>query len=120
MPRTQEAADVVLVLRSAQPAAGRLCIGCSEGPASPIFLLRRDLHLPDDREVEARCHIERLPLPRGRYYLWVGVFLAKGELLSWQPAARFDVAGPDLDLGPPGIGRLSPVHVAAEWDVGQP
>ena len=28
-----------------------------------------------------------LPLPRGRYYLWVGVFLARGELLGWQPAA---------------------------------
>jgi ABC-type polysaccharide/polyol phosphate transport system ATPase subunit len=117
--RTQQAADVTLVLRSAQPAAGRVCIGCSEGPAAPIFLLRHDVHLPDDAEVELRCRIERLPLPRGRYYLWVGVFLAKGELLGWQPAAYFDVAGPDLDVGPPGIGRLSPVHVAAHWDVGR-
>ena len=97
----------------------RLCIGCSEGPAAPIFLLRHDLHLPDDREVEVRCRIDRLPLPRGRYYLWVGVFLARGELLGWQPGAYFDVAGPDLDVGPPGIGRLSPVHVAASWEVGQ-
>jgi ABC-type polysaccharide/polyol phosphate transport system ATPase subunit len=117
--QTQQPADVELVLRSAQPAAGRLCIGCSEGPATPIFLLRHDLHLPDDREVEVRCRIDRLPLPRGRYYLWVGVFLAKGELLGWQPGAYFDVAGPDLDVGPAGIGRLSPVHVAASWEVGQ-
>ncbi len=117
--QTQQPADVELVLRSAQPAAGRLCIGCSEGPAAPIFLLRHDLHLPDDREVEVRCRIDRLPLPRGRYYLWVGVFLARGELLGWQPGAYFDVAGPDLDVGPPGIGRLSPVHVAASWEVGQ-
>ena len=108
----------MLVLRSAQPAAGRVCIGCSEGPAAPIFLLRHDVHLPDDGEVEVRCRIDHLPLPRGRYFLWVGVFLARGELLGWQPAASFDVAGPDLDVGPPGIGRLSPVHVAASWEVG--
>ena len=120
MLRSQQAADVMLVLRSAQPAAGRVCIGCSEGPAAPIFLLRHDLHLPDDGEVEVRCRIERLPLPRGRFFLWVGVFLARGELLSWQPAASFEVAGPDLDVGPPGIGRLSPVHVPAHWDVGAP
>ena len=55
----------MLVLRSAQPAAGRVCIGCSEGPAAPIFLLRHDVHLPDDGEVEVRCRIERLPLPAG-------------------------------------------------------
>jgi ABC-type polysaccharide/polyol phosphate transport system ATPase subunit len=118
MLRTQQPADVHLVLRSGQPAAGRVCIGCSEGPATPIFLLRHDVHLPDDDDVEVRCHIEQLPLPRGRYYLWVGVFLARGELLGWRPAAYFDVAGPDLDIGPPGIGRLSPVHVAARWEVG--
>jgi ABC-type polysaccharide/polyol phosphate transport system ATPase subunit len=117
--RTQQAAEVTLVVRSSQPAAGRVCIGCSEGPAAPIFLLRHDVHLPDDREVEVRCRIERLPLPHGRYYLWAGVFLAKGELMGWQPAAYFDVAGPDLDVGPPGIGRLSPVHVAAQWEVGR-
>ena len=120
MLRTQQAADVMIVVRSGQQAAGRICIGCSEGPAAPIFLLRHDLHLPDDGEVEVRCRIERLPLPRGRYFLWVGVFLARGELLSWQPAASFEVSGPDLDAGPPGIGRLSPVHVAAHWDVGAP
>jgi ABC-type glutathione transport system ATPase component len=32
MVRTQEAADVVVVLRSSQTSSGRVCIGCSEGP----------------------------------------------------------------------------------------
>ncbi|MGH9120048.1 MAG: ABC transporter ATP-binding protein [Acidimicrobiales bacterium] len=117
--RTQESAEVVLVLRSAQQFAGRVCIGFSEGPASPIFLLRHDVHLPDDDEITARCQIERLPLPRGRYFLWLGVFVAKGELLGWQPVAHFDVIGPNLDEGPAGIARLSPVYVAAHWDVGR-
>jgi ABC-type polysaccharide/polyol phosphate transport system ATPase subunit len=115
--RTQEPVEVVLALRATQSFAGRVCIGFSEGPASPIFLLRRDMHLSDD-EVTARCWIERLPLPRGRYFLWLGVFQAKGELLPWQPAASFEVIGPDLDAGPAGIARLSPVHVASHWDVG--
>jgi hypothetical protein len=114
--RTQEPTEVVLALRATQQAAGRVCIGFSEGPASPIFLLRRDMHLSDD-EVTARCTIERLPLPRGRYYLWLGVFVARGELLPWQPVASFDVIGPDLDAGPAGIARLSPVYVASHWDV---
>jgi ABC-2 type transport system ATP-binding protein len=117
MVRTQEPADVVVVLRSSQTSSGRVCIGCSEGPASPIFLLRHDLHLAEDDEVTARCRIERIPLPRGRYYLWLGVFIARSELLGWQPVAHFDVAGPDLDSGPAGIARLAPVHVSAHWDV---
>jgi ABC-type polysaccharide/polyol phosphate transport system ATPase subunit len=120
MLRTQEPAEVVLVLRSRQPAAGRLCIGCSEGPAAPIFLLRHDLHLTDDDDLEVRCHIDRLPLPRGRYFVWAGVFVARGELLGWRPVAHFDVAGPDLDVGPPGIARLSPIHVPASWELGHP
>jgi ABC-type polysaccharide/polyol phosphate transport system ATPase subunit len=116
--RTQERVEVVLALRATQQAAGRVCIGFSEGPASPIFLLRRDMHLSDD-EITARCDVERLPLPRGRYYMWLGVFQARGEMLPWQPVASFDVIGPDLDAGPAGIARLSPVHVAAHWDVGR-
>jgi ABC-type polysaccharide/polyol phosphate transport system ATPase subunit len=116
-PTSSGPVQVVLALRATQRFAGRVCIGFSEGPASPIFLLRRDMHLSDD-EVTARCVIERLPLPRGRYYLWLGVFQARGELLPWQPAASFDVIGPDLDSGPAGIARLSPVHVASHWDVG--
>jgi ABC-2 type transport system ATP-binding protein len=118
-PRTNDTAEVVLVLRSSQSNAGRLCIGFSEGPASPIVLFRHDLHLPDDDDVVARCRVEHLPLPRGRYFLWLGVFQAKGELLGWQPVAHFDVIGPNLDEGPAGIARLSPVYVAAHWNVGR-
>ena len=116
--RTQEPVEVTLVLRSAEESSGRVCIGVSEGPASPIFLLRHDVHLPDDAEVVLRCTIERLPLPRGRYFLWTGVFRARAELLGWRPVASFDVVGPDLDSGPSGIARLSPVHVPSSWEAG--
>jgi ABC-type polysaccharide/polyol phosphate transport system ATPase subunit len=116
LPRTQEPASVSIVLQKNTPRSGRVCIGMSEGPAAPIFLLEHHMDVGAG-EVEVRCDIDRLPLPRGRFFLWLGVFERGGELLRWHPAAHFDVMGPDLDAGPPGIIRLSPVHVAATWRV---
>jgi ABC-type polysaccharide/polyol phosphate transport system ATPase subunit len=115
-PRTQEPAAVTVVLQKSTPTPGRVCIGVSEGPAAPVFLLDHHIDVGAG-EVEVRCEIERLPLPRGRFFLWLGVFERGGELLRWHPAAHFDVVGPDLDVGPPGIIRLSPVHVSARWQV---
>jgi ABC-2 type transport system ATP-binding protein len=114
--RSQEPLEITLVLRSQAPYAGRLCLGISEGPASPVILVRRDVSLRDG-DVAVTCRIERLPLPRGRMFLWVGVFRAGGDLLGWHPVSSFDVLGPDLDQGPPGIVRLAPVHVVTHWDV---
>jgi len=114
--RSQEPLDISLVLRSQATYAGRVCLGISEGPASPVILLRRDMTLHDG-DVAVNCRIERLPLPRGRMFLWIGVFRAGGDLLGWHPVSSFDVLGPDLDQGPPGIVRLAPVHVVAHWEV---
>ncbi|HEY8526438.1 MAG TPA: polysaccharide ABC transporter ATP-binding protein [Acidimicrobiales bacterium] len=115
-PRTQEPASIRLVLRKGTSTPGRVSIGVSEGPAAPIFLLDHHIDVGQG-EVEVRCDIDALPLPRGRFFLWAGVFERGGELLRWHPAAHFDVIGPDLDVGPPGIIRLSPVHVGAKWQV---
>ncbi len=116
-PRTQEALDVQLVVESPGVRWGRLYIGVSEGPATPIFVLRRDLQLGAG-ETRAHCSIRSLPLPRGRFYLWVGIFEGgKRDPLPWHPASRFEVAGPSLDAAPRGIVRLAPVHVDAAWEV---
>jgi ABC-type polysaccharide/polyol phosphate transport system ATPase subunit len=116
-PRTQEPLDVRLVLDSPAPRAGRLFLGISEGTAAPMFVFRRDLDLTA-AEIMAHCRIPRLPLPRGRFFLWMGVFDARGhDLLPWQPVARFDVAGPEPEAGPQGIVCLSAVHVDATWEV---
>ena len=116
-PRTQETLEVELVVESPGVRAGRLYIGVSEGPATPIFVLRRDLQLAAG-ETRARCAIRNLPLPRGRFYLWVGMFEGgKRDPLPWHPATAFDVAGPSLDAAPRGIVRLAPVHVDAAWEV---
>ena len=66
------------------------------------------------------CAVERMPLPRGRYYLWGAAYRdwTNGpELLGWQPLAQFDVYGPELDAVPRGIVRLSPVHVDSTWSI---
>jgi ABC-type polysaccharide/polyol phosphate transport system ATPase subunit len=116
-PRTQEALDVQLVVESPDVRSGRLYIGVSEGPATPIFVLGRDIQLAVG-EIKAHCAIRSLPLPRGRFYLWVGIFEGgKRDPLPWHPAGRFEVAGPGLDAAPRGIVRLAPVHVEAAWRV---
>jgi ABC-type polysaccharide/polyol phosphate transport system ATPase subunit len=116
-PRTQEVLNVQLVVESPGVRSGRLYIGVSEGPATPIFVLRRDIQLAVG-ETKARCAIRSLPLPRGRFYLWVGIFEGgKRDPLPWHPASRFEVAGPNLDAAPRGIVALAPVHVDAAWEV---
>jgi hypothetical protein len=120
-PRTQEPCDIQVVLHNEEDRAARVLVGISEGPAQPIFVLGHDTQMPTDADVEVRCRIDRLPLPRGRYFLWLGVYARGwgGELLDWRPAAHFDVTGEDLDMVPQGLVRLSPVHVAADWEVGE-
>jgi ABC-type polysaccharide/polyol phosphate transport system ATPase subunit len=104
--------DVVLRADHAGPAS--VCIGISEGTASPTVFVRRDLELVAG-ELELRCEIDGLPLPGGRYFVWVGVFDRKREVLPWHPAIAIDVLGPSLDKTPSGIVRLAPVHVATTW-----
>lgn len=119
-PQTQRPLDVSLVFEAVTPQNGSLFLGLCEAPATPIFLLRHDVKLGAGL-TEVRCGIPRLPLPRGRYYLWIALIASRSnELLPWHPVAHLDVVGPKLDRTPRGIMRLSPVHVEAGWDVGRP
>jgi hypothetical protein len=93
------------------------CIGVSEGPAQPIFTLTRRLRLCHGRN-ELRCLVDNLPLPRGRYYVWMGAFDQGGvSRMRWHPAAPLDVEGSPRQPPPRGVMLLSPVHVSASWDV---
>jgi ABC-type polysaccharide/polyol phosphate transport system ATPase subunit len=116
-PRTNGPLDIRMVVESPKARTGRVFVGVSEGPAAPVFILRRDLHLIPG-ETEVRCSVARLPLPRGRFYMWTGIYDNLGhELLPWHPAGRFDVVGPELDEAPRAIARLAPVYVDAAWSV---
>jgi ABC-type polysaccharide/polyol phosphate transport system ATPase subunit len=117
-PRTNEPLEVTVTVRGDAKREATVLLGISEGTASPTLLVKRAVSLsPGD--TEARCRIERLPLPRGRFYLWAGVFERNRDLLPWQPATAFDVIGPNLEWIPAGIVRLAPVHVESSWEINQ-
>ncbi|MEY2567261.1 MAG: lipopolysaccharide transport system ATP-binding protein [Actinomycetota bacterium] len=113
--RTEEPLDITLVFTSDFPRDADLYLGLSEGTATPIFTLNRPVHLSNG-QTEVRCTIPHLPLPRGRYYVWVGLW-GGGQIVPWQPAGHVDVVGPDLDPAPRAVVRLAPVYVEATWDV---
>ena len=118
--RTNEPLEVRTVLEGPGWRDGTLFLGISEGPSRPIFIVRHGLSLING-QTEARCRIPNLPLPRGRFYVWLGVFAQDGrELLPWQPATQFDVSGPDLDPAPQGIVRQAPIQMTTSWEVGAP
>ena len=114
-----EPLPLTVVVETADARAAAMCIGISEGPAAPTIFLKRHLHFGAG-ETEVRCTVANLPLPRGRFTLWVGVFDQDRDLLPWQPAARFDVMGSAAVPPPHGIVRLSPVHVDATWEDSAP
>jgi ABC-2 type transport system ATP-binding protein len=114
--KTSGQLSVSAVLEAPWPVMGKCIIGVSQGTPSPIFVLRRDIDLPVG-ETEIRCEIEHLPLPAGRYYLWLGVFDRSGDVLPWHPTAKFDVMGPAQTVVPKAIVRQSPLHVDAQWEI---
>ena len=65
-----------------------------------------------------RCHLPFLPLPAGRFYLWVEYTGVDGaSALPWQPAQQFAIEGDTLDPAPLGVMRIAPVQVSASWDL---
>ncbi len=115
IPKTQEPLRLRFRLNADGFQRGRFFFGLTQGTANPIVLLGRKVEI-ENGGLEITCEIQRLPLPRGRFYLWCGMFdHDEADLLGWQPVLTIDVAGPDLDQGPAAIVRLAPIHVDASW-----
>jgi ABC-type polysaccharide/polyol phosphate transport system ATPase subunit len=115
-PRTDGPLSVRLVVNSPEAQRALLFVGVSEGPATPIFVIHRNTLLPAG-ESELVCKVRHMPLPRGRFHVWIGIYGTDWrELLPWHPATFFDVIGDKLTKAPRGIVRLSPVQVTADWD----
>jgi ABC-type polysaccharide/polyol phosphate transport system ATPase subunit len=115
-PLTQQPLDIHLRFECESNVVARLYLGISEGTADPIFVsrFRASLH---HGVTEARCSMPRLPLPKGRYFVWL---LAQDdrsytEFLGWQPIGSFDVFGPNLDDVPKGVVRRAPIHIDVDW-----
>jgi ABC-type polysaccharide/polyol phosphate transport system ATPase subunit len=117
VPKSQEPLHLTFEVEADVARRCRFYFGMSEGPATPIFLVGKELALPEGRTC-VKCNIERLPLPRGRYFVWCGLFdLGGTDVIGWHPAVHVDVSGPVLDEGPAAIVRLAPVHVGSTWSV---
>jgi ABC-type polysaccharide/polyol phosphate transport system ATPase subunit len=117
-PRSDEETTLVVRLQcESSHDAAHVHVGVSEGPATPIFVLRNVTPLAAGETI-VRCTIPHLPLPRGRFYLWIGVSDGAGnDLVAWHPAGSMDVIGSFLDPAPHAVVRLSPIYVPAQWDV---
>lgn len=113
---TQGPAELVLHLDSDAARTSTVIVGVSEGTADPIFVFRRQTALVAGT-TEIRCTIPRLPLPRGRFFVFLSVADTnnKRDLVAWQPVASLDVYGPDLDAPPKAVVRRAPIHVECHW-----
>jgi ABC-2 type transport system ATP-binding protein len=114
MPVTGGDVEVRLGVTSGRRRRATLCAGISQGTAAPVFVARTEVDLEEGR-TDVSCLMRHLPLPGGRFYVWVGVFDQDRDLLSWQPAAAMEILGPEIGGVPRGIARLAPVHVEVEW-----
>ncbi|WP_371495603.1 ABC transporter ATP-binding protein [Kitasatospora sp. NBC_00374] len=116
---TDEPMTVELTLAGDYRGDATLHLGVSEGTSSPIFQISHEVRLTgDDRRIA--CVIPRLPVPRGRYTLWAGVYsIGKtdgGTLMSWHSVGQFDVFGPMLDTPPRAVVLAAPVFVPHQWE----
>ncbi len=99
-------------------------IGISEGTAAPIFLVNpgRETQFECGNRFKMQCLIDRMPLPKGRFYVWAGVYERNRhgpELFPWQAVAQFEVYGPRLDEAPRALVRLAPLQLVTSWTVEQ-
>jgi ABC-2 type transport system ATP-binding protein len=118
-PTTEHPLQFQFHLQAQEDTNSRCFVGISEGTADPIFVFRKHVQLSSDG-TQVRLTIPRLPLPRGRYYVWFGaVDHTRGsvELAPWHPVTSFDVYGPELDTPPTAVVLRAPVYAPVEWEV---
>jgi ABC-type polysaccharide/polyol phosphate transport system ATPase subunit len=115
IPSSHHDVDLVMHFATTEVVRGRLHVGVSEGPATPIFLVSTSLILEAEL-TRVTCTLHDVPLPRGRYSVWVHIESARDdELMPWHPVGWFTVAGSDLDPAPVAVVRVGPVHVRSNW-----
>ena len=109
--------NVGIVQKSAGEAMAQIAAERANPKLDVYYTGTGDLHLQAGT-TRMRCTVENLPLPGGRYWLWVGVFDRTGSPLSaWHAACAFDVAGPALDAPPPAVVLRAPVYVGSVWEI---
>jgi ABC-type polysaccharide/polyol phosphate transport system ATPase subunit len=112
--RTFEPLDITLTLDADAAYECEVVLGISEGTANPMLVSREPVVLQEGSNA-VTCHLERLPLPRGRFFVWLAIYSEGQPLLRWHPAAPIDVFGPDLPRLPAGIMRQGRLMVHTRW-----
>jgi lipopolysaccharide transport system ATP-binding protein len=114
-PSTNEPCQISFTAVSDADYRAALYIGASQGAPTPIFVKRRNLLLPEG-ESRHTLHLPRLPVPRGRYFLWFAAYtMRREELSAWQPIGPLNVVGLKMDQTPQAIVRLAPFYVEGSW-----
>ncbi|MBA2282174.1 MAG: ABC transporter ATP-binding protein [Acidimicrobiia bacterium] len=114
--RSGKPAALAFELRTEMPLQGTFHVGISEGTATPMFTIQTEVDLGTPGEHRVACEVSSLPLPRGRFFAWVGLFDADGrDLLGWRPATAFEVDGPDLLAAPTAVVRRAPLLIESAW-----
>jgi ABC-type polysaccharide/polyol phosphate transport system ATPase subunit len=112
--RTFQPLEIALTFDVGSRYDANIVLGISEGTANPMLVTRAHGELRDGLNT-VKCRIDRLPLPRGRFFVWVAVYLEDQPLLRWHPATPVEVIGPDLPQLPPGIMRQGRLVVNTTW-----
>ena len=98
------------------PAAD-VFIGVSEGPATPIFLVRQTTCRCATATPRSGASSRACPWPTAASTSGRASPSGGSDLVPWHPCGTFNVQGPVLDVAPRAVVRLSPVHVTADWHV---
>jgi ABC-type polysaccharide/polyol phosphate transport system ATPase subunit len=115
LPQTNEPCFVNFTAKTAQERRATIFIGVTQGAATPIFVVRDEMLLPEGTSSMA-LEFPRLPLPAGNYFLWFAAYEGhKWELSPWQPLGSMTVAGMRLETVPRAIVRLAPIWVESRW-----
>jgi ABC-2 type transport system ATP-binding protein len=114
---SQSAIGVRLLLNVPEEMNGSICLGVSEGPAAPIFILSEKCELRSGLN-EVEVVVPHIPLAAGRYFVWFELTRPDSSVVvRWHPVCGFRVHGTELLAAPIGVMRLAPVQVEANWTV---
>jgi ABC-type polysaccharide/polyol phosphate transport system ATPase subunit len=112
--------DLLVDLTLNTPISGEalFAVGVSEGTAVPIFVTKHRTAFPAG-DFAVKVRLRDVPVPRGRYYLWLSMEGANDRRLAqtWRPIGHFDVFGPPAVQPPRGVMILSSVFVHSDWDL---
>lgn len=118
---TNERCRISFDVESDEQCNVNLYVGITEGAPTPIFVVRREEQL-DPGTTSFTLDLERMPVPRGKYFVWAGAYrvMTRIEMMPWHPVASLPVVGRQtVDPTPGAIVRLSPVWVESAWTVGK-